>query len=262
MRSTVLITGASRGIGQAIAIAFAKIGYQLVITCSKTETDLLALADILEHHYGAKVLTSVGDIADYHYVEQLLEARFGGIDVLVNNAGISYVGLLTDMSIEDWNRIVNTNLTSVFSTCKHAVPYMVRQQAGKIINISSVWGNEGASMEVAYSSSICLMMEMQWINSGSFHSGEYFHGPFEIVEKDVPFILLMNDGKTSAIDSRALTFLQRFDAMTTVVDTKDYGLSGVVGGAVSTYFWVYAEEISFARQHPLSKRRYMWKLEY
>lgn len=154
MRSTVLITGASRGIGQAIAIAFAKSGYNLVITCSKTETDLLSLADILKNHYGAEVLTSIGNIADYNYVDLLfqeIEQRFGGIDVLVNNAGISYVGLLTDMTIDDWNRIVNTNLTSVFSTCKHAVPHMVQQQAGKIINISSVWGNVGASCEVAYS---------------------------------------------------------------------------------------------------------------
>jgi len=134
MSSTVLITGASRGIGQAIAIAFAKAGYQLVITCSKSEQELLSLADILTNHYGAEVLTSVGDIGDYEYVTHLFDAiekRFGGIDVLVNNAGIAYVGLLTDMSIDDWNRIVNTNLTSVFSTCKHAVPYMVRQQAGK-----------------------------------------------------------------------------------------------------------------------------------
>ena len=131
--------------------------------------------------------------------------------------------------------------------------------------------SSGASAEVAYSTSICLMMEMQWINSGSFHSGEFFHGPFEIVEKDVPFVLLMNDGKTRKIDARALTFLQRFDALTTVVDAKDYGLSSVIDGSVATYFdplihtavfRVYAEELSYIRQHPLTKRRYMWKLEY
>lgn len=131
--------------------------------------------------------------------------------------------------------------------------------------------SSGASAEVAYSSSICLMMEMQWINSGSFHAGEFFHGPFEIVEKDVPFVLMMNDGKTRAIDSRALDFLQRFGAMTTVVDAKDYGLSSVIDGAVATYFnplihtavfRVYAEEIAALRQHPLTKRRYMWKIEY
>jgi len=154
MKSTVLITGASRGIGQAIAIAFAKSGYQLVITCSKSEQELQELANILENHYGVDVLTSIGDIGDYNYVSQLfkdIQTRFGDIDVLVNNAGISYVGLLTDMTIDDWNRIMNTNLTSAFSTCRHAIPYMVQKQAGKIINISSVWGNVGASCEVAYS---------------------------------------------------------------------------------------------------------------
>lgn len=153
-KPTALITGASRGIGQAIAIAFAQVGYQLVITCSKSEAELLSLKQLLIDRYDANVLTSVGDIGNYSYVCQLfqsIEKHFGGIDILVNNAGISYVGLLTDMSIDDWHHIVNTNLTSVFSTCKHAVPYMVKKQAGKIINISSVWGNVGASCEVAYS---------------------------------------------------------------------------------------------------------------
>ena len=154
MKSTVLITGASRGIGQAIAIAFAKAGYQLVITCSKSEHELLALADILTNHYGVNVLTSIGDIGNYEYVCKLfhdIKNHFGGVDILINNAGISHVGLLTDMTIDEWNCIINTNLTSVFSTCKHAVPYMVSHQRGKIINISSVWGNVGASCEVAYS---------------------------------------------------------------------------------------------------------------
>lgn len=154
MTSTVLITGASRGIGRAIATAFAKAGYHLVITCSKSEKELLALAETLTTNYHTQILTSIGDIGDYSYVSQLfndIEKHFGGVDILINNAGISYVGLLTDMSIDDWNRILNTNLTSIFSTCKHAVPYMVAKQSGKIINISSVWGNVGASCEVAYS---------------------------------------------------------------------------------------------------------------
>ena len=131
--------------------------------------------------------------------------------------------------------------------------------------------SSGATHEVAYATSICLMMEMQWINSGTFHSGEFFHGPFEIVEKDVPFILLMNDGRTRPIDSRALTFLERFDAKTTVIDALDFGLSSEISKSVIDYFnpmlltsvfRVYAEELSYSRQHPLTKRRYMWKLEY
>lgn len=147
MPKTALITGASRGIGRAIAIEFAKAGYQLVITCSKSEAALLDLKDFLEREYHTQILTSVGDVSSYSYIEQLFSevaARFGGIDVLINNAGISYIGLLTDMSIEDWNHIVETNLTSVFSTCRLAIPHMVHCKQGKIINISSVWGIAGA----------------------------------------------------------------------------------------------------------------------
>jgi fructoselysine-6-P-deglycase FrlB-like protein len=131
--------------------------------------------------------------------------------------------------------------------------------------------SSGATHEVAYAFSICLLMEMQWINSGSFHDGEFFHGPFEIVDKGVPFLLLMNDGRTRAMDSRALEFLNRFDAKTTVVDAKDFGLGSVIAKEVVDYFnpmlitgviRVYAEQLAIARNHPLSKRRYMWKLEY
>ena len=77
--------------------------------------------------------------------------HFHHIDVLVNNAGISYIGLLTDMSSEDWQNILSTNLTSVFNSCRLTVPGMVHRHSGKIINISSVWGCCGASCEVAYS---------------------------------------------------------------------------------------------------------------
>lgn len=75
------------------------------------------------------------------------------LDVLINNAGISYVGLVSDMTEKDWDYIINTNLSSAFYTSKCAIPDMVKQKSGKIINISSVWGNVGASMEVAYSAS-------------------------------------------------------------------------------------------------------------
>lgn len=154
MNKTVLITGASRGIGRAIACTFAKEGYHLIINCSRSKDELLSLKAELESAYHSKVLASVGDISDYVYVEQLykeIRLHFGGVDVLINNAGISHIGLLSDMSIGEWNHIVGTNLTSAFSTSKLAIPYMVHQKSGKIINISSVWGNVGASCEVAYS---------------------------------------------------------------------------------------------------------------
>ena len=103
---------------------------------------------------GITVLTFVGDVADYSFVKSMTDsalAQFNHIDVLINNAGISHLGLLSDMTISDWNKIVSTNLTSVFSTCNCLIPSMVSRKSGKILQISSVWGNVGASCEVAYS---------------------------------------------------------------------------------------------------------------
>jgi 3-oxoacyl-[acyl-carrier protein] reductase len=153
MRKVALITGASRGIGAATARKFAGSGYDLALCCRQSEQELENLAGQLRD-CGITVKTYIGDVGNHLFVEQMIEqtlSEFGQIDVLINNAGISYIGLLTDMSIEDWNRIVATNLTSVFSACRYVVPAMVSAKSGCIINISSVWGNVGASCEVAYS---------------------------------------------------------------------------------------------------------------
>lgn len=154
MKQTALITGASRGIGAALAETFAHAGYQLTLCCHKSQEQLRDLADQLQKKYHTPVLIFIGDVGEYAFVEDMVKQTldtFGSIDVLINNAGISYIGLLTDMTIDDWNQIVATNLTSVFSACRCTVPSMVHNKSGRIINISSVWGNVGASCEVAYS---------------------------------------------------------------------------------------------------------------
>ncbi len=154
MKTTVLITGASRGIGAAIAIEYAKKGYRLVLTCSKSSSELSALQEQLKKEYQVEVLTSVGNIGDGQYVKELFDSiqdRFGGIDILINNAGVSHIGLLQDMELEEWNDLIQVNLTAVFLTSKYAIHQMLTKQSGKIINISSVWGEVGASCEVAYS---------------------------------------------------------------------------------------------------------------
>ena len=156
MSKTVLITGASRGIGRAIATRFAKEGYSLVINCCNSPAALAEVKKELETTYHVPVLASVGNVGDFQYIEKLFEEikeHFHGIDVLVNNAGISHIGLLHDMSFEEWQNLININLSSAFYTSKQAIPYMLSQKHGKIINISSVWGNVGASCEVAYSAS-------------------------------------------------------------------------------------------------------------
>jgi len=149
---TILITGASRGIGRAIAQACAPYFDTLLLTCQKSEAELLSLKKELENNYPVNCILFVGDMGNPDFVASIFE-HVTRIDVVVNNAGVSHIGLLTDMSIEEWHSIMNTNLNALFYTCRLAVPHMVREQKGKIINISSIWGNTGASMEVAYSAS-------------------------------------------------------------------------------------------------------------
>ena len=151
----VLITGASGGIGRAVAIEFAKHKYN-IIGCAKTNAKGLAETKKTIEDTGVKCYTSICDITNENAVIDFISSsttEIGSVDILVNNAGISFIGLIQDMSIDEWNNVINTNLTSVFLMSKHIIPYMLKEQKGHIINISSVWGNIGASMEVAYSAS-------------------------------------------------------------------------------------------------------------
>ncbi|HHX12195.1 MAG TPA: SDR family NAD(P)-dependent oxidoreductase [Clostridiales bacterium] len=154
-RKTVLVTGASRGIGKSIAIKFAHEGYNVVITCLSNKELLLETKTIIESK-GVSCLHFVGDMGDHQLVKELFELikdSFGSLDVLVNNAGLASIGMFTDLNPDDWNRIIKSNLTTVYNTCSLALPSMIHNKFGKIINISSVWGNVGASCEVAYSAS-------------------------------------------------------------------------------------------------------------
>jgi 3-oxoacyl-[acyl-carrier protein] reductase len=152
MTKNVFITGASRGIGKAIAHAFAKEGYHLYLLCKNNLASMQEYASFLEKEYCVQTHCYAADLADSQALESLLDTM-PDMDVIVNNAGISYVGLLTDMTICDWNQIINTNLTSAFVICRKFLPGMIQRRSGHILNISSVWGNVGASMEVAYSTS-------------------------------------------------------------------------------------------------------------
>ena len=169
--------------------------------------------------------------------------------------------------IDGLSKIYDLVDKSVTTVLPRAIKFAEQYKDAPVIYLMS----SGATLEVSYAFSICLMMEMQWINSGNFHDGEFFHGPFEIVDKDVPFVLLMNDGRTRPMDSRALDFLNRFGALTTVIDAKDFGLGSHISKEVVDYFnpmlinsilRVYAEQMAIIRNHPLTTRRYMWKIEY
>jgi len=154
-RKVVLVTGASRGIGRAIALTFAQNGYDVIINCLKS-ADALASLERQILSMGVRCKSFIGDVGSPSFVELMfrsIEKEFGTLDVLINNAGISYVGLLTDMTPSDWKMVMDTNLSSVFYCCSKAIPMMLKKQSGRIINISSMWGTCGASCEVAYSAS-------------------------------------------------------------------------------------------------------------
>ncbi|MDR2043372.1 MAG: SDR family NAD(P)-dependent oxidoreductase [Clostridium sp.] len=151
-RPAALITGASRGIGRATAERFAAAGYHLILTCISSIKTLREYAARLEQAYGIRCAAVQADMGNYEEVRKVF-GQITELDVVVNNAGVSYVGLLSEMETADWQRLMRTNLDSCFYTCKLAVPLLLRKHCGKIINISSVWGSVGASMEVAYSAS-------------------------------------------------------------------------------------------------------------
>lgn len=152
MKKRALVTGASRGIGRAIADRLAREGYDLVLTCALNIDILQELVVDLESQYNISCVAYKCDGADPGQLEKLFESE-DDFDVVVNNAGISYVGLLQDMTVEEWDRVINTNLRSVFITSKLAIGGMLSKKRGCIINISSMWGDVGASCEVAYSAS-------------------------------------------------------------------------------------------------------------
>lgn len=149
---TVLITGASRGIGRSCALLFASHGYKTILTCSQSMAELEQVKKEIEDTYHTPCTAIKCDGANFEEVKELF-SHISSLDVLVNNAGIAFFGLLQDMTAKEWHHVIDTNLSSVFYTCKLAVPLMLAQGFGSIVNVSSIWGNCGASMEVAYSAS-------------------------------------------------------------------------------------------------------------
>ncbi len=159
---SVIITGASRGIGRALALKFASGNWNVTAACASNAEKLGSVRSLVET-YGVGYLTYVGDLSKPENVDSLFAQSYnayGCPDLLINNAGISAVGLFQDMSFDEWTKIVDCNLTSTFLCSQHAVQQMLQKKRGKIINISSVWGCVGASCEAAYSATKGAMNAM------------------------------------------------------------------------------------------------------
>ena len=153
MNKIVLITGASRGIGREIAKILAKQGEKVIANYNKSEKEAYALKQELEQE-NIEIDIVKADVSKREEVQKLVKfaiKKYGKIDVLINNAGISEFKLFTEITDDDFKKIIDTNLYSAFIMCQETVPYMIHEKDGCIINISSIWGMVGASCEVAYS---------------------------------------------------------------------------------------------------------------
>ncbi len=149
----VIITGASRGIGREIAKELAQEGYTVIANYNKSEKEANKLKEELKKE-GINIEIYQSDISKESECKELVEytiKKYKKIDVLINNAGIDKVQLLGDVTKKDWEEIINTNLYSAFCMCQQVTKNMIHNKNGCIINISSIWGQVGAAMEVVYS---------------------------------------------------------------------------------------------------------------
>jgi 3-oxoacyl-[acyl-carrier protein] reductase len=148
-----LVTGASRGIGRNIAVELVKSGAVVAVNYIRNEEGAAETLRLIKENGGYAIAVK-GDISSYKESKDVIDqvvSKLGNIDILVNNAGISKVGLFMDMTESDWNELIDVDLKGVINCSHCALKYMLRQKRGSIINISSIWGNAGASCEVVYS---------------------------------------------------------------------------------------------------------------
>ena len=148
-----IVTGSSKGIGASIAIELAKLGANLVVNYKSDKEGAQNTLDIIEAAGGEGCIISA-DVSNYQQVESMIKKTvdtYGKIDILINNAGVSKTGLLIDMDENTWDEIINVNLKGVYNCTRNALKYMIPEKKGAIVNVSSMWGEVGASCEVIYS---------------------------------------------------------------------------------------------------------------
>lgn len=238
---------------EAARIARSK-GAEVIALTWLTDSEIVQHADhVVQYTFGKDK-----DIAG----EKTMVALLIAVEVLHQTEGYAFYPQFMD-GINRIDRIVKTAREQVRS---RASRFAEEYKNDKVIYTMA----SGAGFGAAYMESICIFMEMQWINSASIHSGEYFHGPFEITDAEVPFVIQISEGSTRALDERALSFLKRYAKRFEVVDAKELGLATIDQSVIDYFnhslfnnvYPVYNEALAAKREHPLTTRRYMWRVEY
>ena len=194
-----------------------------------------------------------------------------------NNNGMLYRLVFSILNVlqpnEKYERAIKAcdNLGKVYEANKAKFAESAKAFGKKYKNNKLIYTmSSGPCYGVAYSFAICLLQEMQWIHSGTIHTGEFFHGPFEVTDANTPFVIQVSEGSTRELDERCLKFLHTYAKRIEVLDAKELGLS-VIDPAVVDYFNhslfnnvypIYNHALAETRQHPLTTRRYMWKVAY
>ncbi len=158
----VVITGGSRGIGKATALEFGKLGYKVMIIYKESTELAKRVVDEIKS-FGAEAEAFKCDVSIKEKVDETFELiykKYGFVDILVNNAGIADMSLFTDIDEKAWDNIFNVNVKGVFHCCKAVLPSMISEKTGNIVNVASVWGEVGASLEVHYSATKGAVISM------------------------------------------------------------------------------------------------------
>ena len=256
----------------------------LVITMSLSGgTSEVIAAEKKARELGATVLAIAGkrecalvDNSDFHFV---FDNEAAGVDIDYERSNIAIALRIGFELLKEIDMYAHYDLAAkgfeVLNRSLHDVKARVQRrarifgEAHKDDNFIYTMGS-GSSYGLARALSVCIFMEMEWINSSAIHSGELFHGPFECVNFDMPYVVMMSEGKNRPVDERALKFVREQSGRVTVIDARELGVS-IIAPQVEEYFsglynWIaameYAKEIAFAKNHPLFERRYMGKVEY
>ncbi|HEX3026555.1 MAG TPA: SIS domain-containing protein [Clostridia bacterium] len=253
----------------------------IVVTMSQmgNTKETVAAAELAKKKGAASITISVRNdvpiakFSDAHllYDEDLYTDVLNGCMVLTLRLGIELLNQIEgyknyDLALESFEKLGMITEKAVEMVSERAREFAEECKAEPVIYTMG----SGPSHYAAYMNCICLLMEMEWIHSNCIHSGEFFHGPFEITDMRTPFIVFENEGKTRVLDDRAIKFLKTYGKKIYIIDSKEFGIN-IIDDAVIDYFngpllWsvslVYMKELAAAKRHPLMMRRYMYKVEY